>query len=427
VGGHSGSTATYHRVKKLFAWKGLRSAVEEFIKQCSVCQHAKHEHTKPAGKLQPLPIPLVPWQDVTMDFVEGLPKSEGFDSILVVVDRLTKFAHFIPLRHPFTATQVAHAFRDNIVKLHGVPISIVSDRGSVFTGALWRSLMAAAGTKLQFSTAYHPQTDGQTERVNQCMEMFLRCAVHDTPTQWRRWLPAAEFWYNSSHHASLNCSPFKALFGREPNLGAMSLWLSDASPTSDLEWEQHTQRLRHHLSVAQERFKRKADRHRTEREFTVGESVLLKLQPYTQSTVANRPCRKLAYKYFGPFPVEHRIGTLAYRLTLPENSKIHPVFHVSQLKPFTPDYTSVFSELPQPPDLSAVSAQPLEILDRGMVKKGNAPMVQVRIKWSALPNEAATWEDYDVLRLRYPNAVIWEGASSQEGDNVITEAIPEPD
>jgi hypothetical protein len=362
-----------------------------------------------------------------MDFVEGLPKSEGYDSILVVVDRLTKFAHFIPLRHPFSAAQVAHAFWDNIVKLHGVPVSIVSDRGSVFTSALWRSLMAAAGTKLQFSTAYHPQTDGQTERVNQCMEMFLRCAVHDTPTQWHRWLPAAEFWYNSSYHASLNCSPFKALFGREPNLGAMSLWLSDDSPTSDLEWEQHTQRQHQHLSIAQERFKRKADRHRTEREFAVGESVLLKLQPYTQSTVANRPCKKLAYKFFGPFPVEQRVGTLAYRLTLPANSKIHPVFHVSQLKPFTPDYTPVFSELPQPPDLSAVSAQPLEILDHRMVKKGNAAMVQVRIKWSSLPNEAATWEDYDVLRLRYPNAVIWEGVSSQGGANVTTEATPEPD
>jgi hypothetical protein len=132
----------------LFAWKGLRSAVEEFIKQCSICQHTKHEHTKPAGKLQPLPIPQVPWQDVTMDFVEGLPKSEGYDSILVVVDRLKKFAHFIPLRHPFSAAQVARAFWDNIVKLHGVPVSIVSDRGSVFTSALWRSLMAAAGTKL---------------------------------------------------------------------------------------------------------------------------------------------------------------------------------------------------------------------------------------------------------------------------------------
>jgi transposase InsO family protein len=239
-----------------------------------------------------------------MDFVEGLPKSDGFDSILVVVDRLTKFAHFIPLRHPFSAAQVARAFWDNFIKNHGIPLSIVSDRGSIFTSALWRSLMEATGTKIQFSTAYHPQTNGQMERVNQCMEMFLRCAIHDTPTLWRRWLPAAEFWYNSSHHASLTCSPFKALFGREPNFGAMSAWVSADSPVTDLDWENHTARLRQHLSFAQARFKRKADKNRTEREFYVGESVLLKLQPYSQSTVANRSCKKLVYKFYGPFPVE---------------------------------------------------------------------------------------------------------------------------
>lgn len=358
-----------------------------------------------------------------MDFVEGLPKSEGFDSILVVVDRLTKFAHFIPLRHPFSAAQVARAFWDNVVKLHGIPSTIVSDRGSVFTSALWRALMAAAGTKLQFSTAYHSQTDGQTERVNQCMEMYLRCAIHDTPRLWRRWLSAAEFWYNSSHHASLTCSPFKALFGREPNLGAMANWDHTDKPVTDLEWEQHTARLKDHLTMAQQRFKRKADRHRTEREFDVDESVLLKLQPYAQYTVANRPCKKLSYKFFGPFTVEKKIGTLSYKLTLPEDSRIHPVFHVSQLKPFTPDYSPVFAELPQPPDLTATEVQPIKILDRRMVKKGNTSMIQVLIKWSSLPQEAATWEDYDVLRLRYPTACIWEGATSQ-GEGIVITSVP---
>ena len=155
-----------------------------------------------------------------MDFVEGLPMSDGADTIMVVVDRFTKFAHFVPLRHPFHAPQVAKAFWDNVVKLHGIPTSIVSDRDKVFTSNLWKQLFAGAGTKLPYSTTYHPQMDDQSKRMNQCMEMYLRCAVHDAPRQWRRWLPMAEFWYNSTFHASLNCTPFKALYGREANLGA---------------------------------------------------------------------------------------------------------------------------------------------------------------------------------------------------------------
>jgi transposase InsO family protein len=170
IGGHSGTTATYHRVKKLFSWKGLKSAVENFVRQCSVCQHTKHENFKPAGKLQPLPVPEAPWQDISLDFIEGLPKSDGCDSILVVVDRFTKFAHFIPLRHPFSSSQVAKALWDNVIKLHGVPLTIVSDRDRIFTSHTWREMLQTAGTKLLYSTAYHPQTNGQTERVNQCLE-----------------------------------------------------------------------------------------------------------------------------------------------------------------------------------------------------------------------------------------------------------------
>jgi transposase InsO family protein len=135
-----------------------------------VCQHTKHENFKPAGKLQPLPVPEAPWQDISLDFIEGLPKSDGCDSILVVVDRFTKFAHFIPLRHPFSSSQVAKALWDNVIKLHGIPLTIVSDRDRIFTSHTWREMLQTAGTKLLYSTAYHPQTNGQTERVNQCLE-----------------------------------------------------------------------------------------------------------------------------------------------------------------------------------------------------------------------------------------------------------------
>jgi hypothetical protein len=337
---------------------------------------------------------------------------------MVVVDRLTKVAHFIPLKHPFT--QVAKALWDNVIKLHGVPLTIVSDRDKIFTSSVWRDMMSTTGTKLMYSTVYHPQTDGQTERVNQCLEMYLRTAVHDSPRQWRSWLPVAEFWYNSSHHSSLNCSPFKALYGYEPNPGAMIHWMDQAGDSQDMDWMAHTERLRSQLLRAQLRFKKQADKNRTERAFSVGDQVLLKLQPYAQTSVANRPCRKLAYKYFGPFQVEQRVGELAYKLTLPDDARIHPIFHVSQLKPFTPDYTPVFADLPRPPDLAARDLTPEKILDRRLKKRGNEPVIQLKVQWATRPPEEATWEDADVLRLRYRTTVIWDDAASQGEANVTT-------
>lgn len=222
IGGHSSVNATYHKIKKLFYWKGMKQDVEESIKQCAVCQQAKHEHTHPAGLLQPLPIPAGAWQDISLDFIEGLPVSGNSNAILVVVDRFTKFAHFLPIKHPFTAHQIAHLLLDSVVKLHGLPKSIVSDRDRIFMSAIWQELFTTLGTKLLHSTSYHPQTDGQTERVNQCLEMFLRCSVHQSPKQWKQWLPLAELWYNSNFHSSIGCSPFKALYGSEPNLGVLT-------------------------------------------------------------------------------------------------------------------------------------------------------------------------------------------------------------
>ena len=166
-----------------------------------------------------------------MDFIEDLPKSDGYSVILVVVDRLTKYAHFIPVKHPYTASTIAQAFLDNVVKLHGLPNSIVSDRDTVFVSHFWTQLFKLYKVNLTLSTAYHPETDGQTERVNQCLEMFLRCSVQDSPKTWKSWLSLAELWYNSSFHSSLGCSPFKALYGYEPNVGAVPQIPETACPS----------------------------------------------------------------------------------------------------------------------------------------------------------------------------------------------------
>jgi hypothetical protein len=172
VGGHSGFHATYYRIKQLFSWPGMKDDIVSFIKRCVVCQQAKVEHIRTPGLLQPLPVPTQAWQIICMDFIEGLPKSKKYDSILVVVDKFTKYAHFVPLSHPFTALQVAQVFVDNIYKLHGLPTSIVSDRDRIFTSQVWKELFRLTDTQLMMSS-YHPQTDGQTKRVNQCVEAFL--------------------------------------------------------------------------------------------------------------------------------------------------------------------------------------------------------------------------------------------------------------
>lgn len=186
VGVHSGIHATYQQIKKLYYWPGLKLSVETYVKQCQVCQQAKHLHTKPGGLLQPLPPPKEAWQDLTMDFIEGIPLSDGADVIMVVIDRFTKYGHFILLRHPFTAHTVAKLFRDNVVKHHGVPLTIISDHAKIFTSNFWRELITAVGTKLHYTTPYHPQTDGQSEHVNQCLEQYVRCAVHDSPRKWKQ-------------------------------------------------------------------------------------------------------------------------------------------------------------------------------------------------------------------------------------------------
>jgi hypothetical protein len=280
VGGHSGSLAIYHRVKRLFLWKGLESDVKLFVQQCLVCQHAKSKRVLSPGLLQPLPIPHGAWQDFTMDFIEGLPKSEGCDTILVVVDRYSKYAHFFALRHPFSTATVAQMFLDNVVKLHGTSKSLVSYRDKICTNHFWKSLFQSLDTKLALTTAYHPQSDGQSERVNQCMEMYLTCAVHDCPVMWKRWLPLGEFWYNSSYHTALGCSPFKALYGYDPVFAAAPVLSEEKDQyVHDLlmEREHCSEILKSRLATAHNRMKIQADKRRSDRVFQEGKLFLLKL------------------------------------------------------------------------------------------------------------------------------------------------------
>jgi hypothetical protein len=184
IEGHSGIRVTLQRIKRIFYWPHFKKAVEEFVSECAVYQRAKGENCHYRGLLARLPIPTMAWTFISIDFVEGLPKSGGKDVILVVADRLPKYAHFIALAHPYTINSVAQLFMDHIFKLHGAPVAIVSSRGRSFASQLWQSIFKTMNVSLYFTSAYHPQSDGQTERVNQCLENYLRCMTFLESKKW---------------------------------------------------------------------------------------------------------------------------------------------------------------------------------------------------------------------------------------------------
>lgn len=406
LGGHSGTERTFKRAKRSFFWKGMKSSVIHFVTHCDVCQRNKHETVASPGLLQPLPIPEKLWTDISMDFIEGLPNSNGKSVILVVVDRLSKYAHFLPLNHPYTAIEVAQTFMNHVFRLHGMPNSIVSDRDAVFTSIFWRELFRLQGTTLGLSTAYHPQTDGQTEVVNRCLESYLRCITGERPKAWLHWLPLAEWWYNTTYHSSTKLTPYQIVYGQAPpthiqyvpgstTVAAVDQWGIDRESTLKM--------IKEHLVQAQNRMKQLADRHRTEREFLVGDWVYLRLQPYRQSSAQFRSNQKLAPKFYGPYQILQKVGSVAYKLELPSTSKLHPVFHVSLLKRKLGHAISSSTVLPPISDAGVLDPAPVAVLDRRLVKYHGRPATQILVQWEGSFPEDATWEYYAQLKAKFPD------------------------
>jgi hypothetical protein len=306
-----------------------------------------------------------------------------------------------------------------IFKLHGLPEAIISDRDRIFTSSLWQELFKLTHTELRMSTSYHPQIDGQTERVNQCLEAYLRCFVHNCPTKWKQWLTLAEFWYNTSYHTSLNSTPFKVLYGQKPRHLGLDVLESCAIPDLQ-EWLKDrklmVQLLQQQLVRAQQRQKHQANKHRSERSFAVGDLVYLKLQPYIQTSIATRASHKLSFRYFGPFTILAKVGSVAYKLLLPETSSIHPIFHVSQLKKAIPFTMQVSSE---PPDSFTADAFrfPIKVLQRRLKSHDDRLLPEVLIQWSSWPTSLATWELEDELKHQFLAALAWgQSRFSRKGE-----------
>ncbi|XP_019459958.1 PREDICTED: DNA gyrase subunit A, chloroplastic/mitochondrial-like [Lupinus angustifolius] len=327
----------------------------------------------------------------------------GRDTIYVVVDRLTKYVHFFALGHPYSAKDVATVFLKEVVRLHGFPNTIVSDRDPLFLSKFWKELFKLVGTQLKMSTSYHPQTDGQTEVTNRCLETYLRCFVGPNPKLWVEWLHWAEFWFNSNYHTSAGMTPFRALYGRDPPL----LIKAGTIPSKIEEVNQlFAQRdgileeLKGNLVKAQNLMKQQADKHRRNVEFQEGDWVFLKLQPYKMRSLALRPYAKLAPRYYGPFQIETRVGTVAYKLVLPAQSQVHPVFHVSLLKKALKPHQQPQSLPPMLNEEWELVVTPEDVLDSREDKQGN---VEVLVKWKDLPTHENSWESAASIQDKFPD------------------------
>lgn len=301
---------------------------------------------------------------------------------------------------------MAVAFVKEIVRLHGLPLTIVCDRDKIFLSNFWKELFRLQGTTLLRSSAYHPQTDGQTEIVNQALETYLRCFINGKPKSWATWLPWAEYCYNTSPHTSTKMSPFMAVYGRAPPtlvrfgnnispIDSVELWLKERDAVVD--------ELKFMLLRAQHQMKQWADKKRRELNFAVGELVFLKLQPYRQQSLARRPCDKLSPRYYGPFAITERVGAVAYKLALPSDCRIHPVFHVSQLKPAR---GAPLNPSPIPSQLSPtleLTCEPDQVLAVRRDAQSMTVPTEVLIKWKNLPEHDATWELYPNIASLFPD------------------------
>ncbi|GJU94302.1 putative reverse transcriptase domain-containing protein [Tanacetum coccineum] len=359
---HPGSDKMYQDMKKLYWWPNMKADIATYVSKCLTCAKVKAEHQRPSGLLVQPVIPKWKWDNITMDFITKLPKSShGFDTIWVIVDRLTKFSHFLPIRENDPLDKLARLYLNMIVARHGIPVSIICDRDGRFTSNFWRSFQKALGTDLSMSTAYHPETDGQSERTIQTLEDMLRACVID--------------------------------FGKETTKKIVL--------------------IKQRIQAAQDRQKSYADLKRKPMEFEVGDRVMLKVSPW-KGVVRFGKRGKLNPRYVGPFKVLAKVGKVAYRLELPQElSRVHHTFHVSNLKKCYADEPLVMPlEGIHVDDKLQFMEEPVEIMEREIkrLKRSQIPLVKVR--WNSRRGPEFTREREDSFKQKYPQLFTNRASSS---------------
>jgi hypothetical protein len=433
TGGHLGREKTYSRLTQQVYWKGVYDDVRDYLMGCLSCQSIKASNRVAAGLLQPLPIPARRWETISMDFVGPLPKtSAGHDWLLVVVDKFSKMIHLIACTVKSSAAQIAQLVYDNVIRLHGFPESIISDRDTRFTSNFWRALWDLSGTKLRMSSSYHPQSDGQTEVVNRGVQDMLKAYVSDTRNDWDQHLTAMEIAVNSSRHASTGYTPHFLNHGQEMRLPfgiALKKAESTNVPAAGMSMKgmaAHDETARSRLIEAQQKQKSYADAHRRDEVYQINDQVLLRTDH-----IRGHPY-KLEGRYFGPFAVI-AAGPVNVTLALPADMKMHANVHVEKVKRYTPSVGQwvgrVQGDRP-PPVLSEGEGEPEweveaiagKSIRREEVKVGSRKVrkdvIRYLVYWKGYPVEDATWEPADNVKKAMDLVVDYERALDESGGHV---------
>jgi len=385
--GHYGFNKTISLIKRDFWWPSLSSDVKDYVRSCEICCRAKPSRHKPYGFLNPLDISERPWSSIGLDFITDLPVSDGFNCILVVVDRLTKMIHLIPFRNIPSAVDTADAFMNSIFKLHGLPNEIISDRGSQFTSKFWSALCNSLNVNLKFSSPYHHQSNGQTERVNSVVEQYLRCFSNYKGSNWKRYLNFAEFSYNNAVQESTGFSPFFLNYGYNPRHSPIIPDQSNVPRAEEYtkDFKDLIKKLKENLSEAINSQKKFADKHRSKPpEFKIGDKVWI-----DSSLVIHKGNKKFKPRKLGPFKILKKISEVSFRLELPKTMKIHPVVHVSCLEPYFEDRFN--RNQPPPPPVIVNNEEEYEVEELLDNRKYHGK-IQYLVKWKGYPISEASWE-----------------------------------
>ena len=399
---HPGISRTVSKARDSFFWKGMAGDIRSFVEACPVCQLEKTDHTLSKGQLQSSKIPEVKWQEVSLDFITDLPRTQNGDTcILTVIDKATRMVHLIPCRETVDAAKIVELYWNHVGKLHGIPRCIYSDRGPQFCNRFWRALWDSFGTSVRFSSAYHPQTQGMVERMNSVVSQTLRCLIHSLENErdWKRLLPTVELSINSLPNRSTGYSPFYLNYGFHP---VAPVQLLDTSTVSKVESvnnfvdriQQVWLKAKQNIQKAQIQQQRYYDARHKPESFEEGSYVLLS----TQNLRMKGTPSKLRRRFAGPFKIIQRVGNQAYKLQLPDSWRIHNVFHVSLLKRWIAQHYRT-AEATAQPELDLDLDQPKEFEVEKIIRKrrvlkrnGRLSHYEYLTMWTGYPIEEATWE-----------------------------------